>query len=414
MSVQISRNPISLQEQEYNPLYYTNEWDNSSETFKFQGSETLTAHITEDLTAKTIFSYDYTDTKDHIYYSANHFNGSSDKGKVHEMSTGSYKVVSSSTLNYVKDLGEKHSINLLAGFEAEKNETKFQRATGSNLPASSLPTVATAGVLDASAYSWGNSMVSVLSKAEYNYDGRYYISGSFRRDGSSRLSEDARWGNFWSVAGSWKINNEEFMKGIDWISNLRIRASYGINGTLPSGNYGWRSLASFGSPYNENPGALLSTVADANLSWETSYNTNVAIEAGFWDQRFYTTIEYFNRDSKDLLQDVPISTVTGFSSTLKNVGEVNNKGLEIEVGGGIGTEHGVLVLGIVQILLAYHIRLHGSCEACHIKSEEGGSGKGWRECDSSSTYHRILSYPIPVVLVVVEIDVLVVVEDLVA
>ena len=319
----------------YNPLYYTNEWDNSSETFKFQGSETLTAHITEDLTAKTIFSYDYTDTKDHIYYSANHFNGSSDKGKVHEMSTGSYKVVSSSTLNYVKDLGEKHSINLLAGFEAEKNETKFQRSTGTNLPSSSIPTVATAGVLDASAYSWGNSMVSVLSKAEYNYDGRYYISGSFRRDGSSRLSEDARWGNFWSVAGSWKINNEEFMKGIDWISNLRIRASYGINGTLPSGNYGWRSLASFGSPYNENPGALLSTVADANLSWETSYNTNIAVEGGFWDQRLYTTIEFFNRDSKDLLQDVPISTVTGFSSTLKNVGEVNNKGLEIEVGGDI-------------------------------------------------------------------------------
>jgi outer membrane receptor protein involved in Fe transport len=211
----------------------------------------------------------------------------------------------------------------------------FQRSTGSNLPSSSLPTVATAGILDASAYSWGNSMVSVLSKAEYNYDSRYFISGSFRRDGSSRLSEDARWGNFWSVAGSWKINNEEFLKDVDWVSNLRIRASYGINGTLPSNNYGWRSLASFGSPYNQNPGAILSTVADANLSWETSYNTNVAVEAGFWDQRLYTTIEYFNRDSKDLLQDVPISTVTGFSSTLKNVGEVNNHGVEIELGGDI-------------------------------------------------------------------------------
>ena len=319
----------------YNALYYTNEWDNYAKTFKFQGSETVTIHILPELTAKSIFSYDYTDTKDHIYYSANHFNGSSDKGKVHEMATNTYKLVSSSTLNYVKDFGEKHSLNILAGFEAEKNETMFQRSTGTNLPASSLPTVATAGVLDASAYSWGNSMVSVLSKAEYNYDGRYYVSGSFRRDGSSRLAPETRWGNFWSVAGSWKINNEAFLKDVEWISNLRIRASYGINGTLPSNNYGWRSLASFGSPYNQNPGAILSTVADANLSWETSYNTNIAVEGGFWDQRLYTTIEYFNRDSKDLLQDVPISTVTGFSSTLKNVGEVNNHGVEIEVGGDI-------------------------------------------------------------------------------
>ena len=319
----------------YNPIYYTQEWDNSSKTFKFQGSEALTVHILPSLTAKSIFSYDYTDTKDHIYYSKNHFNGSSDKGKVHEMVTGSYKLVSSSTLNYVQDFGEKHNLNILVGFEAEKNDTKFQRATGSNLPASQLPTVATAGVLDASAYSWGNSIVSVLSKAEYNYDGRYFVSGSFRRDGSSKLSEKERWGNFWSVSGSWKINNEAFLKDVDWISNLRIRGSYGVNGTLPSNNYGWMSLTSYGYKYNQNPGANVTTIADENLTWETSYNTNIAIEAGFWDQRLYTTVEFFNRDSKDLLQDVPVATATGFSSTLKNVGEVNNHGVEVELGGDI-------------------------------------------------------------------------------
>lgn len=319
----------------YNALYYTNEWDNSSDTFKFQGSETVTVHFMPELTLKSILSYDYTDTKDKIYYSAKHFNGSSDKGKIHDMSTSSYKLVSSTTLNYVKDFGEKHNLNVLAGFEAEQNDTRFTRATGSNLPSSSLPTVATAGILDASGYSWGNTMASIFSKAEYNYDGRYYVSASYRRDGSSRLSENQRWGDFWSVAGSWKINNENFLKDVEWISNLRIRASYGINGTLPSGNYGWRSLASYSYAYNEVPGANISTIADPNLTWETSYNTNIAVEAGFWDQRLYTTIEYFNRDSKDLLQDVPIATATGFSSTLRNVGEVNNHGVEIEIGGDI-------------------------------------------------------------------------------
>ena len=86
----------------------------------------------------------------------------------------------------------------------------------------------------------------------------------------------------------------------------------------------------------------------------------------------------------------------------------------MEIGGGIGTEHGILVLSIVEILFAHDICLYGSREACHIKSEEGRSGKGWRESDGGSTYHRILPYPIPVVLVVVEVDILVIVEDLVA
>jgi hypothetical protein len=86
----------------------------------------------------------------------------------------------------------------------------------------------------------------------------------------------------------------------------------------------------------------------------------------------------------------------------------------MEVGGGIGTEHGILILSIVEILFAHYICLYGSRETRHIKSEEGGSGKGWRESDSSSAHHRILPYPTPVVLVIIEVDILVVVEDLVA
>ena len=317
----------------HNMVYYQNEWDNSSKTFKVSANETLTVHLLDGLDFRSVFSYDNSETKDHIYYSPNHFSGQSDNGVVHEMSTNYTTLVSSSTLNYNKTFGEKHTLGVLAGFEAEDKNTSFTRATGKNLPSSSLHTVATAGKLDASGYSWGNSMASILSKAEYNYDGRYYVSASYRRDGSSRLSEAARWGNFWSVAGSWKIDNEKFMENADWVSSLRLRASYGVNGTLPSSNYGWRSLAGYANPYQGNPGGALVNTANENLSWETSYTTNVALEFGFWDQRLTGTVEYFNRDSKDLLQDVPISTITGFSSTLQNIGEINNKGFEVELGG---------------------------------------------------------------------------------
>ena len=319
----------------YNPIYYQDEWENSSKTMKLTANESLTIKIIPDLVFRTILSYDYTNVNDHIYYSANHYSGSNDNGNVTEMATKSTKLVSSSTLSYNKTFAQKHNVSALVGFEAEKNNTDFQRASGTNMPTSSLHTVSTAGTLDAAGYYWGNNMASVLSKLEYNYDSKYFVSGSYRRDGSSRLGPDRRWGDFWSLAGSWKINNEAFLRDSELISNLRFRASYGVNGTLPSSSYGWRALTGYSYKYQTNPGGALSNVADANLSWETSYTANAALEFGFWDQRLYGTVEYFTRDSKDLLQDVPISTVTGFYSTLKNVGEINNNGVEIELGGDI-------------------------------------------------------------------------------
>jgi TonB-linked SusC/RagA family outer membrane protein len=319
----------------YNSLYYDNEWDNSSVNLKINAVESLTVHIIKGLDAKTTFSYDNSNTKDHIYFSANHFIGSEDNGSVTEMTTNVNKVVSSTTVNYNNTFAQKHTLGVLVGFEAEKNFSEFQRSSGTNLPTSSLHTVSTAGKLDASGYSWGSSMMSILSRLEYNYDSRYYLSGSFRRDGSSKLGPQTRWGNFWSAAGSWKINNEGFMKDISWINNLRIRGSYGVNGTLPSALYGWRSLTSYYSKYMNEPGGGVSSISTADLAWETNYTWNIALEFGFFDNRLYGTIEYYNRDSKDLLQYVPISTVTGFSSTLKNIGQINNHGVEVEIGGDI-------------------------------------------------------------------------------
>ncbi len=319
----------------YNPVYYNKEWENSSKTLKVSANETATITILPELVLKSVFSYDNTQTLDHIYYSANHYNGSATAGSVTEMSTNVNKLVSSTTMNYNKTFLEKHNLSLLVGWEAEKNKTDFQRSSGTNLPTSSLHTVATAGKLDANAYNWANNMMSVLSRLTYNYDNKYYASASFRRDGSSKLGPETRWGNFWSLAGSWRIDSEKFMQNIDLISSLRLRASYGVNGTLPPDNYGWRSLTSYTSKYIEQPGGGVSTIADPNLSWEKSNTTNVAIEFGLFKQRLTGTVEYFNRDSKDLLQSVPISLITGFGTTLKNIGEINNHGLEIELNGDI-------------------------------------------------------------------------------
>lgn len=317
-----------------NNVYYNDQWNNNSITKRFSVNETVTLNILPELSIKSVFSYDNSEVKDHLYYSAVHYNGAATNGLINDAATNISKLVSSTTANYAKAFGD-HGFTLLAGFEYEKNVTDFQNVTGTNLPSSALSTLSPAGAFAATGFNYGNAIASVLSRLEYNYQQKYFLSGSFRRDGSSKLAPQTRFGNFWSVAGSWKISSENFMNDLTAISNLRLRASYGINGTLPSQNYGWRSLSSYTQRYNGNAGGYLSTNANPDLTWETNYTTNIALEFGLFKQKLTGSIEYFNRDSKNLLQDVPISTVTGFSSALANVGEINNKGIEVELGGDI-------------------------------------------------------------------------------
>lgn len=317
-----------------NNLFYDNEWDNTSGKLNVSVVEALSVYILPGLTGKTIFSYNNSNVREHIYYSAVHYNGVNTNGSVNEMSTTYNKMVSSTTLNYNKSFNEHH-LDVLAGYEAEKNVTDYMRSSGTNLPSSTLPTVVTAGQTTANAYSWGYNMQSVLSRAEYNYAERYFLSASFRRDGSSRFGPANRWANFWSVGAAWNIAKESFLSNNKIINDLRLRGSYGINGTVPSANYGWRTLTSFTDRYMELPGGSIVSIGDENLTWETNYNTDIALEFGLLNHRLTGSIEFFNRNSKDLLQDVPISMVTGFGSTLRNIGEINNRGWEFALGADI-------------------------------------------------------------------------------
>ncbi len=322
----------------YNGLYYQNEWENQSINTRLSAMETLTLHLLPGLDVRSIFSYDNSTVKDHIYYSRKHFSGASAGGTVSEMRTIYEKIVSSTTATYNKTFNGKHNLGLLVGFEVEDNDTDFTRATGSDLPITGDPhTVSMAGTKDSRGYSWGNSIVSVLSKADYNYNERYFASASYRRDGSSKLSVDDRWGNFWSVSGAWNIHREQFMESLKpTLSDLRFRISYGVNGTLPGSNYGYMGLMSYsGYSYMGLPGGAITSLLNDELSWETNYATNIGLDFGFFNQRLKGTIEYFNRNTKNLLQNVPISTTTGFDSILQNVGEINNRGVEIEVSGDI-------------------------------------------------------------------------------
>lgn len=322
----------------YNNLYYQNEWENSSKANRLQASERVTVHIIPGLDLSSVLSYDNNSVRDHVYYSAEHFNGIADGGVVHEMRTVYEKLLSSTTLSYKALWKEVHSLNMLAGFEAEKTTTDFTRSTGKGLPNSGLHTVATAGTTEATGSQQGYAMLSILTKVDYNYNERYFGSVSYRADASSRLSPETRWGHFWSVAGAWKMINEDWMspaRSAAKLSELKLRVSYGVNGTLPTACYGYMSLMDYTYKYMGEAGGTIVSPENGDLTWETSYNANAGVDFGFFHQRLRGTVEYFNRLSTNLLQDVPVSMTTGFSTALQNVGEITNQGVEFELSGDI-------------------------------------------------------------------------------
>mgnify|MGYP000628762634 CR=1 FL=1 len=192
----------------------------------------------------------------------------------------------------------------------------------------------TVAVVDGKAY----PVVQIVPvQGFYDYENKYYFSASFRRDGSSRLSRESRWGDFWSVSGSWRITSESFMENIkEVITDAKLRASYGVNGTQPSDYYGYLGVFGFGYNYNKGAGSAENRIENPNMKWEKNYATNIGLDLTLWN-RLALTFEWYNRETKDLLMDRAISAVpgiidgSGIANTLMNVGSMRNRGFEFEI-----------------------------------------------------------------------------------
>jgi len=359
----------------YNSDYYNNEWGNNSNTLKLSAVQSLSWEIVPNLTAKTIFSFDNTEVKDALNFTAQHFNGLTDKGSSSKWNTNIRKYVSSNTLNYAKSV-DLHNFNALFGFEVEKNSTDYQFSNSINLGSSTSTSIGTGANFKADSYSWGNNLMSYLSRIDYNYNQTYFIGVSGRRDGSSRLSPENRWGTFWSVSGAWNLHNERFLKDSEVLSTLKLRGSYGVNGTLPTDNYAWRTLMYYRYNYKGNPGGIVSDgtlgaiergLGNKELTWEKSNTYDLALEFGLLKNRLTGSIEYFSRDSKDLLQDVPTSGSTGFTTILQNVGVINNSGIELDLGGDIINKND----------FRWSARINGSFLTSEVKKLNGGQDVIW-------------------------------------
>ncbi|MDP3436074.1 MAG: SusC/RagA family TonB-linked outer membrane protein [Bacteroidales bacterium] len=240
-------------------------------------------------------------------------------------------------LTYNKTFG-KHDINVMAAHENYKNQFKYLRGfrQGEIIPGNTeLINFTTTNSL--SSYVDNHSVEGYLARASYSYDnGRYTLEGSYRRDGSSKFENAARWGDFWSVGVGWRIDKEGFMAGLTFIDFLKLRASHGLNGNDGGISYfAWQVLYNYNNNAAE-PGFIQSTLpGNPLLKWETSVQTDIGLDFNLFNNRLRGTVDWFNKESKDLIFSLPLAPSTGYVSQDRNVGSVYNRGWEMDLTAGI-------------------------------------------------------------------------------
>lgn len=261
----------------------------------------------------------------------NHQLASFENGRISQTYSYDQTFLTSNLLNLEKQFGD-HNLAGILGQEYNYLSASFTGAVGMDL-AGDLSALSAAG--SPKAISGNNTETGFLSyfgQVDYNYQGKYFLVSSVRRDASSRFGANNRWATFYAVGASWNINRENFLQDATWIDLLKIRTSYGTTGNANIAPYLSLGTYSFttNSTYNRLSGARPARRENPDLTWEMAYTTNVGLEFSMFN-RLSIEVDYYNRVNKNLLQNVPLSASSGFSSQQRNVGSVRNRGLDFSI-----------------------------------------------------------------------------------
>lgn len=292
----------------------------------------LKFNFTKWLNFKSVAAVDYLHTRKRHYYDKDFGDGKKDNGYLSERDARRTMITNSNLLYFNKTFGGVHDVSAYGGIELETMTSAYIAASGKNFLSDDYPYLSASSVPGGVSGSGDEyAMFSWLMKLDYAYDNKYYIGGSFRSDRSSRFHPDHRVGNFWSVSGAWRISQEKFLQDNPVINNLKLKVSYGINGTLPSSYYSWRSRYGFGYDYAGDLGIAPVSISNKKLTWEENKVFNVGLDIRMWD-RLNIGLEYYSRKSSNLLLDEPISMVTGHEDRLVNSSAgLKNQGIELEM-----------------------------------------------------------------------------------
>ncbi|AGA76690.1 TonB-linked outer membrane protein, SusC/RagA family [Echinicola vietnamensis DSM 17526] len=234
-------------------------------------------------------------------------------------------------LNYRRSINGVHDVDAIVGFTAQKDKTDWLQAGATDFPTDHIEYLAGGNVNAGTNYVSEWSMLSLLARVNYTYKGKYLVTGTVRRDGSSRFGPNNRWGTFPSFSVGYRISEEPFMQSVTFIDNLKIRASYGVSGNNLIGNYAHIGLLGTTRYVSSNQAALgiiPQSLANENLTWERSLQTNIGLDVALFDNRLTLSVDAYKNHKKDLLLNASLPAISGFSASTQNIGELENKGLE--------------------------------------------------------------------------------------
>lgn len=315
----------------YNPILEAEVNDYYARTVRAMGTAKIAYNVWDNLKVSSVFTVDYSLTKDFFFQSPDGRDGATYQGRGRMQMTDRIRYTSQNNLTYSKTFG-KHSVSAVTAFEVMKYDYEDLYAAKKTYGQDINTSLGNAAdPIDADQKLQEDALMSYVASVNYSYDDKYYASFSFRRDGSSRLSPDTRWGNFWSLSASWRLSQERFMQPLKSVlSDLKLRASYGVNGNLPSSYYGYQSTYTTGAFYSGKPFPWESTLGNEELTWEKNYALNLGLDIGLFS-RVNVSLDWYTRTTKDLLMSKQLNSISGFSSLLTNVGQMRNTGVELEV-----------------------------------------------------------------------------------
>jgi TonB-linked SusC/RagA family outer membrane protein len=323
----------------YNPLAIATMDKRKTNGLKGITTTALEYQVFRDLKISTKIGLDYNNYEEDVYNNPFYGDGRNDGGRSYRYYTRYFNWVWTNLVDYTWDItkNDDYVFNIIAGYEAQKSQMINSNVVAYGLPSNTNITVPSAGSVYNSAVGTNSdySFSSALAMANFSVQNKYVLSGSFRRDGSSRFGSNNRYGNFWSVGGAWNIHKEDFMTDITWIDQLKLRASYGVNGNAAIGDYDWQPTYAYGSGYNYlgATGSGPNAVGNVNLTWEENRPFDIGFDATLLKKRLNVTVEWYTRKTTNLLLDEPLSRTTGFTSFKNNVGSLQNQGVEVSLSG---------------------------------------------------------------------------------
>lgn len=317
-----------------NPIATLKETKNTSNALRVLGTSFAQYRILKGLQAKVLLGIDLNNRNDKFYLPSYIYEGAGSKGEASLGNLNGTSWLNENTLTYTGVIGQ-HNFNALLGFTQQENKNEVFSAGAqhfvtddllfNNLQSGSILTRPTSDT-----YNW--VLHSYLARVNYNYANKYYISASVRRDGSSRFGADNKWGNFPSLAFSWRIINEPFFKQVfSGVDDFKIRTSFGTTGNQEIGQYqSLSTLYSLNYLFGNNviTGFASQRVPNKNLGWETTFQYDVGFDLSLFRNRLQFTVDYYYKKTKDLLLNVEIPWTSGYATSLQNFGSVSNKGLE--------------------------------------------------------------------------------------